>query len=359
MAIRNSKYYLSVKLQNFSSKNRIICWDCLNKGCAYVRKILIINRLGIGDVVLTTPLAQALKEHFDVQIGFVVSPKATDIIVNHPYIDHIFGFRQSSRDEMLNNIHSKGYEEAVIVDERLTSMLLARQAGCRLLNRGWEITIGKKRLFARKHRAVNAIEDYLSYFDIFDDSGSLPAYRPMVGRIDAMSNQKITNWVEKVRLESSRIVLIFPIGNSPNKNWPLDYFSQLTIWLNQRNIIPVYLGGVNNQEDIATIAGEKHNAAGMFNLREVAELAKYADFCVSVCTGPMHVTATTGVPIIALYGPTLPVRWAPPSAIVIKADLPCAPCERLDCREKLQRSCMENLTPALVQRVIEGKGLLG
>jgi heptosyltransferase-2 len=324
-----------------------------------MKKILIINRLGIGDVVLTTPLAQAIKEHFDTQIGFVVSPKAIDIIVNHPYIDHVFGYRQPSLDEMLKNIRSVGYEEAIIVDERFTSTLLARRAGCIPLNRGWEITIGVTRLFKRKQRALHATEDYLSYFRMLDGSTLLPTYRPMVGRVDEMGTRKVANWVEKVRLESSRVVLIFPIGLTPNKNWPLTYFSQLTAWLNQKSIVPIYLGSTNNEETIAAIEGEKYNAAGMFTLREVAELAKYADFCISVCTGPMHVAATAGIPIIALYGPTRPERWAPPSATVISADLPCVPCERIECCEHPKMACMENLTPDMVQHVIEGKGLLG
>ena len=55
-----------------------------------MRKILIVNRLGIGDVVLTTPLAQIIKEKLkDVKIGFLVASKSIDILKNHPYIDEI------------------------------------------------------------------------------------------------------------------------------------------------------------------------------------------------------------------------------------------------------------------------------
>ena len=50
-----------------------------------MQKILIINRLGIGDVVLTTPLAQILKKYIkNVKIGFLVAKKAEDILKNHP-----------------------------------------------------------------------------------------------------------------------------------------------------------------------------------------------------------------------------------------------------------------------------------
>lgn len=59
-----------------------------------MRKFLIINRLGIGDVVLTTPLAQIIKENIpECKIGFLVANKSVDILKNHPYIDDVFAYK--------------------------------------------------------------------------------------------------------------------------------------------------------------------------------------------------------------------------------------------------------------------------
>ncbi|MDF2572348.1 MAG: glycosyl transferase family 9, partial [Sporomusa sp.] len=89
-----------------------------------MRKILVINRLGIGDVVLTTPLAQLIKENMPARVGFVVAAKAADLLVNHPYVDDVFAYKSKSAKELIQQIKKIGYEEALVVDERLTSTLL-------------------------------------------------------------------------------------------------------------------------------------------------------------------------------------------------------------------------------------------
>ena len=159
-----------------------------------MKRILIINRLGIGDVVLTTPLAQAIKEHSAARIGFVVSPKAVDIISNHPYIDDVFAYRHATKQAMLEEIRSKAYEEALIVDERLTSTLLAHKAGCRLLNKGFEISIGKRRFFSGKQFAQQAVMHYSHYLQYVDKQAEVRYIPPTVGRIDEKCREKITRW---------------------------------------------------------------------------------------------------------------------------------------------------------------------
>jgi ADP-heptose:LPS heptosyltransferase len=48
-------------------------------------------------------------------------------------------------------------------------------------------------------------------------------------------------------------------------------------------------------------------------------------------TGPMHLAAAVGAPVVALFGPSIPARYAPLSARsrVVRIDLPCSPCNRI------------------------------
>ncbi|WP_378950861.1 glycosyltransferase family 9 protein [Pelosinus sp. sgz500959] len=324
-----------------------------------MKKILIINRLGIGDVVLTTPLAQAIKEHIPTaQIGILVSQKAVDVVTNHPYIDEVFGYQRSTKKEILAQIRSKNYEQALILDERITSTILAFQAGCRLGNKGFEVTIGKYRIFIRKKLAENAILDYTSYLKYLDSTISIPTIQPIVGSVEDGSLDKINTWLQENDFARNKLILIAARGLSENKNWPPEYFAELNVYFNKQGIIPVYLGSKNDEQYIASIAGEKYSAAGYFTLREVAVLAQYAAGCISLCTGVMHLVATAQIPIIALYGPTSPERWAPCHASVLKADLSCVPCERLDCRNSVYKQCMKNIHPQQVIDVMEKEGWL-
>lgn len=315
-----------------------------------MKKILIVNRLGIGDVVLTTPLAQMIKEQLGVRVGFVVATKALDILKHHPYIDDVFGYRYPSKQAMLNQIRNSGYNEALIVDERYSSTVLALRAGCRPLNWGFEISIGKRRLFSSKRRAERAIEDYSSYIRYLNPLEPINYYPPTVGSVDQTSRNKIDAWVEKHDFLQNKLVLVVARGLSDNKNWPTEYFAELNEYLNRKNIFPVYLGSDQDAAYIDNISGKKINAAGYFSLREVAILAKQADLCISMCSGAMHIVSTSSAPLLVLYGPTSPQRWAPASACVLQADLPCIPCERLYCRQAVYKQCMRLITP---QNVIE------
>ncbi len=320
-----------------------------------MKKILIINRLGIGDVVLTTPLAQAIKEQFLVHIGFVVSPKAVDILKNHPYIDEVFSYRQPSKQIMLEQLREGNYDEALIVDERFSSTLLALKAGCRLLNKGFEISIGKRRLFSGKCYSSRAIDNYSSYLKYLNPKSAIPCLPPTVGYVDSESEQKIELWFRKYRFYNKKLMLVAARGLSDNKNWPCDYFAVLNEYLNKQGITPVYLGSNNDRDYIEAIQGNKINAAGYFNLREVAVLAQHAALSLTMCTGAMHVIATAKTPILAIYGPTSAERWAPTHATVLQADLLCVPCQHLGCANKTYKQCMVEVTPQKVIAKIEAE----
>lgn len=318
-----------------------------------MKKILIINRLGIGDVVLTTPLAQMIKEKYGARIGFVIAPKALDILKHHPYIDDVFGYRHPTKQIMLEQICSSGYKEALIVDGRYSSTLLALRAGIRPLNWGFGISIGKWRFFTSKRLAEKAVDDYSSYIKYIQPLGSIDHYRPTVGSIDQTSRNKIDAWMLKHDFLQNKLVLVVARGLSDNKNWLPEYFSELNDYLNTMGIVPVYLGSEQDIAYIDNISGKKINAAGYFSLREVAVVAKQADLCISMCSGALHIISTSSAPILALYGPTSPTRWAPASACVLKAELSCIPCERLYCTHTVYKKCMRLITPQNVIETIE------
>ena len=320
-----------------------------------MRKILIINRLGIGDVVLTTPLAQGIKELYAAtRVGMVVAPKAQDIIINHPYIDDVFPYRIPSTREMINQIREKDYEEALIVDGRFSSTMLALRAGCKPIHPGFEISIGghHRRLFTGKQRAESAIQDYTAFLAYLDSSKPIPYLPSRVGEVSEASQQKVADWLAAHQTISDKLILVIPRGLSENKNWEQAYYSQITNSLNLQGFTPVYLGGKQDWEYTEGITGDKVNCAGTFSLRELPLLARKALVCISVCTGPMHVVATTDVPIIALYGPTLSERWAPASAHVLQSKRPCVPCQKLTCTQSSFRACMKDITPEQVMVAI-------
>lgn len=320
-----------------------------------MRRILILNRLGIGDVVVTTPLAKLIKDHIEAKVGFAVAAKSADLLVNHQYIDDVFAYRKKNKREVIAEIVEKGYNEAIIVDGRFSSTMMAMRAGCKLLNKGFEISLGANRLFKRKPHKIRAIEDFSAYIELVCPGLRDDEISAVLGNPDAARKEYIENWLTEQKKISKQLVLVIPKSAALNKNWPVEYFGQINRYLNKKGIIPVYIGSKNDAAYIDTIDGEKLNAAGLFSLRELPTLAKQSAFAISVCTGPMHIISTAGLPIIVLYGPSDPIRWAPSNAIVVQSKLSCVPCERLDCMRKNGQTCMEGILPEEVIDVIENQ----
>jgi heptosyltransferase-2 len=308
---------------------------------------IIINRMGIGDIVLTTPLATILKQAYGCRIGFVVADKAADLLLNHPYIDDVYSYSKRSKKTVAAQIKAAGYQQAIIADQRLSSTLLALKAGCKPYNWGFGISLGALRLFHKPDKADTAIIHYVKYLDYQEDI--LPEWLlPIVGGVDPEQEEKINQLALKIKNETNKMILIAPQGLNPNKSWPLTHCSILNRLLNQQGIKPVYVGSSADQGQYAAMEGQFFNIAGQLSLRELARLAVHADLCISVCTGPMHVMASSGVPVIGLYGPTSPQFWAPAQADIIQAKVDCMPCSSLECINDVRYQCMLAITPECV-----------
>jgi 3-deoxy-D-manno-octulosonic-acid transferase/heptosyltransferase-1 len=94
------------------------------------------------------------------------------------------------------------------------------------------------------------------------------------------------------------------------------------------------------------------NLGGQTTLRELACLYRKARLVVSTDSGPMHLAAAVGTPVVALFGPTDPARTGPygPGHQVIQASLDCAPCLKRQCPT---RRCMAEISVDKVFRVVE------
>jgi 3-deoxy-D-manno-octulosonic-acid transferase/heptosyltransferase-1 len=96
-------------------------------------------------------------------------------------------------------------------------------------------------------------------------------------------------------------------------------------------------------------------AAGETSLRELAALYKEASVLLTTDSGPMHLAAAVGTPVVALFGPTSPARTGPygEGHIVIRKDMDCSPCFRKAC-DTLE--CMKTIGVEEVFQAVRDKG---
>jgi ADP-heptose:LPS heptosyltransferase len=102
------------------------------------------------------------------------------------------------------------------------------------------------------------------------------------------------------------------------------------------------------------------NLCGRGDVLDLAAVLQRLAVFVTGDTGPMHLAAAVGTPVVALFGPSVPARYAPRSAVsrVVRVDLPCSPCNRIRlppdrCRGHVP-DCLDGISAGHVIEVTRG-----
>lgn len=153
--------------------------------------------------------------------------------------------------------------------------------------------------------------------------------------------------------------VIVPGAQEPSRAWPAAHYARLARELHDAAPAPVVLLGSADEADLAEhIAAQCpevdwRQLSGRTSLNQALDLLAGARAVLGNDSGPIHLAAALGRPQVSLFGPTDPTRWAPVSAQTHTlwardgSDLPCAPCERSQCRRGDLR-CMQELAPQQV-----------
>jgi len=93
---------------------------------------------------------------------------------------------------------------------------------------------------------------------------------------------------------------------------------------------------------------------GRLTLKQLVAVLQDVDLMITVDSGPMHIAAAVGTPVVALFGPTDPVRTGPlgPGRI-LRRELPCSPCLRRRCQIDDTYRCMRDLSVAEVLGAVQ------
>ena len=153
---------------------------------------------------------------------------------------------------------------------------------------------------------------------------------------------------------SQQLVVVHVSAGNPFRRWPPDSFVALIAALirDHPSVCVAVTSGPSDAEAARSVieraraqlarGGPSENAlrvlsCGEFSLAELRALVDRAALYIGGDSGPLHIAATSRVPIVGLYGPTLPIRSAPwrDAAFVTESidagELPCRPCDQRVC----------------------------
>lgn len=115
--------------------------------------------------------------------------------------------------------------------------------------------------------------------------------------------------------ESTPFAVLNPSAHSPIARWPAERFLAVADWLDKElNLKPVFVGADPAESIPGQTAGHL-NLAGQTNLAELGWLLKHARVLITRDTGPSHLAAAVGCPVVVIFGRTTPLygptRWRP------------------------------------------------
>ena len=156
--------------------------------------------------------------------------------------------------------------------------------------------------------------------------------------------------------DSARWMVIQPGARWLNKRWPIDHYGQLIRQLGAAypDFRFAIMGSQEDSEAGAALAAADPrrclDLTGKVSLPEMIEWIRLSELMISNDTGPMHVAAAIGKPVVAIFGPTEPRRTGPYRQLqnVVRIDLPCAPCLKAHCTYSRPIECLKAIPPAMV-----------
>ncbi len=347
--------------------------------------ILVVKLSAIGDVIHTMPALNAIKRHYPkARITWLVEEAAADLVEGHPALDRVLISRRKHWLAGLSGPSRYRQVKAAVVfikalrDTRYDLVLdfqASLKGGVLIgLTRGTrKVGFGKgldhqeySYLFLNEKipavdMEIHALTRGLSMLGSID----IPTGEPIEYRLPV--SQKDRQVVAKLLKNESgdnqrKIIAINPVAQWETKLWENAKFAELADYLVDRYAVTVvFTGGPADRsivEDIRSLVKARSlNLAGQTTLKELAALYEQATCLVSTDTGPMHLGAAVGIPVVALFGPTAPWRTGPfgDGHRVIRAAVECAPCFKRKC-DTLQ--CMRKITVDQVIGGIEELGVL-
>lgn len=322
-------------------------------------RFLIVRLGSLGDVIHAIPAAAALRAHFpDARIDWVTDPRYVELLELVRGIDARIPLdTRRTRDALstLRDLRRVRYQAAIDLQGLIKSALLARGAGA-------ERTIG----FPRAHLREAAARLFYTHTPDPGDARhvvfkNLALLEPLGVRerraqfpIDAPPTAASAD--VQARLGAS-YVLLNPGAAWPNKRWPPDRFGALAAAVRERHgARSLVLWGPGEEPLAAAVADASAGAAEVAPRTTIADLfalARDARLMVSGDTGPLHVAAAVGTPVVSLFGPTHPDRNGPwnPRDVALSRNQGCVCHYERRCRRG--EPCIDEIATGDVVSAIE------
>lgn len=345
-------------------------WKLLRKDLP--RNILVRAPNWIGDAVMCEPAIRGLRSLFpEAKVSMLAKPAIAELFISHPVLNGVLLYDDkgahaglSGKWLLAGTLRRHRFDLAVLFQNAFEAAFLTWLAG---IPRRYGYSTDGRVLFLTEPVAVpggsvpvHQVEYYWNLLRPLGMAGR--ATLPML-LVTANEERMVEGRLSSAGIDSSDLIIGINPGSTYGsaKRWLSDRFAEVAKRLVRRleqaedaHVAVVILGAKGEEslgEDIAAqVGGRSVVLSGATTIRELMAVVKRCRILITNDTGPMHIAAACGVPVVAVFGPTDSRTTAPygQERSIVREAVDCAPCLLREC--PIDHRCMTRIP---VDRVYE------
>jgi lipopolysaccharide heptosyltransferase II len=320
------------------------------------RNILITRTDRIGDVVLSLPMLAKVRQRYPkAKISMLVRQYTQSLVADHRCLDSLITLEVlGSWLQSYRLIRKKRYDTVILAFPRFRLALLFFLARIPVrVGTGyrWYSFLFNRRVYEhRKDARFHELEYNLHLLEQIGCKSDTSIDFSIHSR--EMDTLKVVVFLDQNHISTKdRLVVLHAGSGGSARDWPPERFAELGRRLLKRGLKVLLTGSSEEKalvESISSNIGDGCiNAAGAFSLRELAALFVRTYVMAANSTGPLHIAAAVGTPVVGFSPPIVqcsPARWGPyteKKLIFVPDKSKCTECAGRPCRSS---RCMEQIT---------------
>lgn len=325
---------------------------------AGINRILVIKLRAVGDVLLSTIVLRSLRAYFpEAQIDFCTEPPARDIVARNPDLSRVILYdrRKAGALHYIQAVRRGGYDLVFDLFGNPRSALLTRLSGAPV-RVGYDF---RGRRYAYTHVVAprgDRVHNTQFNLDALEALG-IPIVDRTIPFYYAPEDERYVAEILGEFFPDGRPFVGLNIGaGGYTRRWPLERYAELADRLVEKFGVGILLpwgpGQLPEVEEVKGLMAQEGVIPPPTTLPQLGVLLKKCAFVVTNDTGPMHIAAVVGTPVLAIYGPTNPLLQGPYGEghlVVRREGLDCLGCNLTSC--PIGHPCMKELS---VETVLEG-----
>lgn len=335
-----------------------------------VRRILLIKPSSLGDIVHAMPTLAALRERFPhAAVTWLVKRQWAPLVQGIAGVDRVCVVDHGLAGWLgrVPELRAAGFDLVVDLQGLFRSGAMARLTGCARRVGFANAREGSPLCYTQRVAVpavpMHAVDRYLLVAE------AVGAARPATPRFAFLDRPEDRQAVETLLLRAgldgaSPWVAMNVSARWETKRWPPQHFAEAADRLAERHGVRVVLmGGPAERPESLAVMGRMRtkpvDLTGQTPVGLLPGLLRRAGLLLTNDSGPMHIAAAVDTPVVALFGPTDPVKTGPYGRghVVLSHAVDCRPCLRRECTRAVALECLTGVQPEqVVQAVMQQLG---